>query len=191
MDSLIYNRALECRTIRRFARVPAPSGGELTAIIECARLAPGAANLQRLRFKLILGEDADRAREGIGLGGYLPESQRPTYDERPSAYIVLLSDSAAPDTNLAIDMGLAAELIVLRAAELGYGACIIRNFRPEIFSSFVSSEGLVPGLVIALGTPAEEAKITDVDESGSIKYYRDENGVNIVPKRTLSELIID
>jgi len=43
--------------------------------------------------------------------------------------------------------------------------------------------------VMALGKPNERVVLEDVDESGSIKYYRDEQGVHHVPKRTLKELI--
>ena len=42
---------------------------------------------------------------------------------------------------------------------------------------------------MALGKPIEQVVVEDVDESGDIKYYRDEQGVHHVPKRTLKELI--
>ena len=45
-------------------------------------------------------------------------------------------------------------------------------------------------LVIALGKPKEIVKIVDLPESGSTAYYRDENGVHYVPKRSVKEIII-
>ena len=44
-------------------------------------------------------------------------------------------------------------------------------------------------LVLALGKPVEEVKIVDLPESGSTAYYRDENNVHYVPKRSVEDLI--
>ena len=45
-------------------------------------------------------------------------------------------------------------------------------------------------LVLALGKPAETVVLEDVGADGSIKYYRDDQDVHHVPKRTLDELIV-
>jgi hypothetical protein len=45
-------------------------------------------------------------------------------------------------------------------------------------------------LVLALGEPAEEVVIDEVGEDGDIKYWRDDEGVHHVPKRSLDELIV-
>jgi len=45
-------------------------------------------------------------------------------------------------------------------------------------------------LVIALGKPIEKVVIEDVPESGSIKYYRTEDGVHHVPKRSLQDILM-
>jgi hypothetical protein len=45
-------------------------------------------------------------------------------------------------------------------------------------------------LVLALGKPKESVTIEDVGPDGSIRYYRDANGVHHVPKRLLDELIL-
>ena len=45
-------------------------------------------------------------------------------------------------------------------------------------------------LVVALGKPKETVRIVDLPENGSTAYYRDENGVHYVPKRSLDDIIL-
>jgi hypothetical protein len=45
-------------------------------------------------------------------------------------------------------------------------------------------------LVLALGEPAETVVIDEVGEDGDIKYWRDDDDVHHVPKRSLDELIV-
>ena len=49
---------------------------------------------------------------------------------------------------------------------------------------------LTPVLVVALGEPDETVVLEDLPADGRTAYYRDENGVHHVPKRTLDALII-
>jgi hypothetical protein len=45
-------------------------------------------------------------------------------------------------------------------------------------------------LVLALGYPAEEVVLDEVEHSGDIKYWRDEKDVHHVPKRKLDDIIL-
>ena len=159
-------------------------------ILECARRVASAGNLQRLRYATIVGDDACRAFFAVSLGGLLPEDKKPTADVAPTAYIVISAYESEPDQNLLIDVGISAETVCLAARELGIGSCMIRNFKKEYFSKLVADERLFPILVIALGYPKEEAQIVDVGAGESLKYYKNENDVNIVPKLELSQLVI-
>lgn len=49
----------------------------------------------------------------------------------------------------------------------------------------------MPVLIVAIGKPDETIVLTDVKEDGDINYYRDENDVHYVPKRSLEDLIIN
>ena len=46
------------------------------------------------------------------------------------------------------------------------------------------------GLVLALGKPKEEVRIVPVGKSGNTAYYRDEDQVHYVPKRSLEDVVI-
>ena len=108
----------------------------------------------------------------------------------PTAFIVMCVDTrVVPDVERAArDAGIAAQTILLRAAEMGLGGCMIGSFRPELKEALSLAEPLVPTLVIALGKPDEEIILEDAENG--VNYYRDENGTHHVPKRTLDEIVI-
>jgi len=45
-------------------------------------------------------------------------------------------------------------------------------------------------LVLPLGKPVEEVHLVPVGPDGDMKYWRDENGIHHVPKRSLEEVIV-
>ena len=45
-------------------------------------------------------------------------------------------------------------------------------------------------MVIVLGKPKEEVRLVPLGTEGDIKYYRDGNGVHLVPKRELDDIIL-
>ena len=188
---MIYDLLLRTRTIRHFKRDCAPTRSELEKLVRCARLVPSAANRQRIRYAFLLGDAADAAFRSVAFAGYLPPEKRPGYEDRAPAYVVLMSDLQNPDTHVSMDIGIAAQAVVMAARELGYGACMIRSFKQSEIAALVGdTPDLYPNLVIALGADNEEATVVDIKD-GDIKYYKDENDVNVVPKRTVSELIVN
>ena len=187
---MIKNLIEKCRSIRRYDPEAYPTHEELRAFVDCARLCASAANLQRLRFSLVEGERAAEMYSYIGLGGYLPPEEKPTYSQRPGAYIVIMIPTDAKDANISIDVGIASEAIALAATEAGYGYCMIRNFKAEGVCALVGAEGYIPGLVISLGVSVERSDICEIPEDGSIRYYHGDMGVNKVPKRALDEVIL-
>ena len=178
------------RTIRRYDMSKVITDTDMTEILECARKCASAGNLQRLRYAILNSEEAEETFSAISLGGLLPKEKKPTRDVAPISYVVLFSKESEPDSNLLIDVGIAAQTIALAAAEKGIGSCMIRNFNKEYFSSLESAVGYYPILVIALGYPLENAQIVDVNEGDNLKYYKNDSDVNIVPKLTLSSLLL-
>lgn len=178
------------RTIRRFDSAKAITDKDLMAILDCARKSASAGNLQRLRYVIIGADEAKQAFFKVSLGGLLPADKKPTREVAPTAYVVLASAEENPDANLLIDVGICAESIALASAEKGIGACMIRNFDREYFTELVIDKKLHPILVIALGYPNEAAEIREANANDSLKYYKNENEINIVPKLSLSEIVV-
>ena len=178
------------RSYRRFDSEVKVSDGQLLSMIESARCSASAANRQRIRFALVNSpEKCDKIFPTIKLAGYLKEWAGPTPTERPTAYVVMMCKEEKLDTPLAIDLGIAAQSILLTATEMGLGGCMIWSFERDTVASILDKGEYFPALVIALGKPAERVYLTDVVD-GDIKYFRDENDDHAVPKLSLDDLII-
>lgn len=161
-------------------------------LVDAARYCPSAANLQPLKYRIVAGDEADAVLPLTRWAGYLREIKLPPEGKAPTGYIVILHDtSVSPETDYSkMDVGIAAEVIMLAAAELGYGGCMIGSFdRDGLKDALSIPEGLTPVLTLALGTPDETVFITDL-RNGDIKYFRDDRGLHFVPKRSLEEVII-
>ena len=178
------------RSYRRFDADRAITECELKKMIESARCSGSAANRQRIRFVLLNEkEDCDFVFSNVAFAGYLKEWKGPTESERPTAYIVILTQNETVDAILGIDIGIAAQSILLTATELGLGGCMIGSFKKKEINEWLNREGYYSALIIALGKPTERVYLTDVKD-GDIKYFRDENDDHAVPKLSLDELII-
>lgn len=187
---MIYELVKKNRSYRRFDADAKIIEQELREMIEAARCSGSAANRQRIRFVLVNDkETCDKLFSNVALAGYLKDWKGPTETEHPTAYIVMMAESADIDTSLAIDIGIYAQSILLTATEMGYGGCMIRSFKKKEIDEILNKEGYETAFVIMLGKPAETVYLTDVKD-GDIKYYRDENDNHAVPKYSLDELII-
>ncbi len=178
------------RSFRRFDAERKITESELRTMIEAARCSGSTANRQRIRFAYANTKDiCDKMFENVKFAGYLTEWKGPSETERPTAYIVMLCKEETIDVNLGIDMGIAAQSILLTATEMGLGGCMIRSFKKEEFDKLVAKNGYYSAFVIALGKPAEKVYLTEVRD-GDIKYFRDEKDDHAVPKYSLDELIL-
>jgi len=190
---MIRELILKNRSYRRYFGDEKITKDELKAFVELARISPSAANRQPLKYFL---SDAEPLNSSIfqclAWAGYLKDWKGPEKDERPTAYIVILGDTEISKSFFETDYGIAAQSMLLGAVEKGYGGCILaavdRNKLREVLSL---SEQYTILAVIALGRPKEEVVIETLQPEGDIKYWRDEQQVHHVPKRSLDELIIN
>jgi nitroreductase len=89
------------------------------------------------------------------------------------------------------DVGICAQTIMLAAAEADISGCMIGAFSPEKTSAALNlAPNLQPVLILALGKRDEKVEIVEVKD-GKTTYYRDDNDIHYVPKRSLEEELLN
>lgn len=160
----------------------------LEKIVAVTTKIPSARNQQVLRFKLVTRDSgADKVLAHIKMGGALPELNLPFEGTEPEAFILICS--SVPESKLVdIDLGIAAQSMLLKAADLGLNGLMIGAFnKAEITRLFALP--YEPLLILAIGKGAETIHLTEIREGESHHYYR-ENGVHYVPKVALADLLL-
>ncbi|MCL5279967.1 MAG: nitroreductase family protein [Planctomycetes bacterium] len=188
---MIRDLIISNRSCRRFDEGFAVERRTLEELVDLARLSASAANLQPLKYILSCEPERNaRIFRHVAWAAYLKNWGGPAAGERPSAYLVILGDTAISH-NFGCDHGIAAQSILLGAREKGLAGCMIGLIQREELRQELN----IPAqyeilLVIALGKPREQVVIDEVGPNGDIKYWRDNTGVHHVPKRSLKELIV-
>lgn len=189
---MLKDLVLKNRSYRRFFEDEKICELTLRELVDLARNTAASVNFQVLKYKLVnQPEENKRVFENLAWAGLLKDWKGPEEGERPSAYIIVLCDKSI-SLSKPIDVGIAAQTILLAATEKGLGGCMFGSIRREkLAEDFeIDLEKYSIELVIALGKPKETVKLVDLPESGSTAYYRDENSVHYVPKRSLEDIII-
>lgn len=189
---MIRDMVIANRSYRRFNENEAIEESLLRELVDLGRLSASAANLQSIKY--VISCTADRNAvvfPTLAWAGYLADWDGPAIGERPAAYIVMLLDTGI-SKNPFCDHGVAAQSILLGAAEKGIGGCMIGSVEKDGLRTVLS----IPDqyeilLVLALGKPAEKVVVEDIESDGSIKYYRDSEGIHHVPKRRLEDVILN
>jgi nitroreductase len=188
---MIYDFIKKNRSCRRYYQDLAINEEQLKHLVELARLSASAANLQPLKFILSWTPGKNSLIfPCLAWANYLKDWKGPEEGERPSGYITILGDKDITE-NFSCNHGIAAQSILLGAVESGFGGCIIASIqRDRLRSELKIPEKYEILLVIALGVSKELIVIEEVKD-GNIKYWRDEKDIHHVPKRPLSEIILD
>lgn len=179
------------RSYRRFHQDFTIEQKTLKELVELARLCPSTANLQPLKY--FLSSDAEKNAlifPHLIWAAYLKDWDGPEEGERPSAYIIILGDTEITE-NFGCDHGIAAQSILLGAAEKGLGGCMIGLIKREGLQKALHLPSRYQILlVLALGKPKETVIIEEVGPDSDIKYWRDSDDKHHVPKRRIDDLII-
>ena len=185
---------MQRRSIRRFKDKAVPYE-VLEKCIDAGRLAPSGRNQQLCEYIVI--NDAKMLPgvfENIGGSAKLPPDKGgPRPEQAPKAYtIVLINKTLEGDANrrrvTLIDVGMAAENIILTALEQGIGCCPILMFNEQDMKLILEiPDNYDIALVIAMGYP-DESPIAEAAKE-SLNVWVDEKGLRHVPKRKLADII--
>lgn len=160
---------------------------QLRRIIDVNRLIPSARNQQVLRFRMVLDNEADKVLPHIKMGAALPELHLPEKGSEPRAFIIICS-TVEESRFVDIDLGIAAQSMLLQAVEIGLnGICIAAFDKQKIREDFQLP--YEPLLILAIGRGKDNIQLSEISANESHNYYRKE-GVHYVPKLTIEELII-
>ena len=188
---MLRDLILKNRSYRRFHEDVAIEMDTLRELVDLGRLSASGSNMQPLKY--VLSCDPDRNAQifsTLAWAGYLADWTGPAEGERPSAYIIILCDTEIRK-DPGCDHGIAAQSILLGAAEKNLGGCMIGSIkRDELRDALEIPNQYEISLAIALGKPKETVVLEDVKPDGDIKYYRDDEHVHHVPKRSLDEIIV-
>lgn len=184
------------RTVRRFQEARTLGPDLLQGLVDLARLSGSARNGQVLKYMLVTEE---KLREELfpllGWAGYLTDWPGPVAGERPPAYIVCLVDwqlLKGKESEAYCDLGIATQSMLLGAAAQGVFGCRIGAFSSNMVHRLLGLDDRYQVLlVVALGYPAETVMLEDMGPEGDIRYWRDEKRGHHVPKRSLSEILVE
>lgn len=180
------------RSYRRFFEEVPIDRETLEELINYARLSPSGSNRQALRYYIACDREVTRKIDDTLLWAmYLKDWDGPGDGERPAAYIVIVQEESYKMAS-GIDHGIAAQSILLGAAERGLGGCMFANIRKDQLRGVLG----IPDkqeilLAIALGKPREAVVLEEIEIDGDTKYWRDAEGVHHVPKFKLHDIILN
>ena len=182
----------QCRSYRRFYEEERIEESVLKELADLARMTASTANSQALVYRLVFEqEECRKLFPCIAWAGALPDWSGPEEGERPSAYMVICCDQTL-GKNKMWDDGIAAQTIMLGAAEKGLGGCMIASFQRKEAAQIlgIDLERYSLDLILALGKPKEKVVVVPLEKDGDVRYYRDENQVHYVPKRKLEDILL-
>lgn len=189
---MLKDLVVKTRSYRRFNQGAIVSKETLLELVDLARNSASGRNLQTLKYFISNDPSLNsKIYPTLSWAGYLKDWDGPGEGERPSAYIVITEDTQI-GKNLVHDQGIAAQTILLGATEKELGGCMIYTVKRKELAEIINlPEHLEIVLVLALGVPVERVVIEPMPTNGDVKYWRDENHVHHVPKRSLKDIVIN
>ena len=178
---------LKNRSYRAYDASNIVSKDKLLDILSVCNKIPSARNAQVLRYRLVTADESNKVLANIRLGGGLPELKLPLPGTEPNAYLIICAIEEGKWTDM--DLGIAAQTILLKAVEKGLGGICIGAFdKKAIIEQFRLP--YEPKLILAIGKPAEKIQLKNISSTESHAYYRKDD-IHYVPKIKLEDLIID
>lgn len=182
---MIRDLVLKNRSYRRFQQDKTIELETLRELVDLARLSASGGNRQALKY--ILTNDSRKNSlifKNITLAG------RPGEEEAPMAYIIILGDKRISEV-FGCNHGIAAQSILLGAAEKGIGGCMVGLINRECLRMVLE----IPThyeilLVLILGKSKEKVVIETKFKDGTNMSWVDDESIRHVPKRSLDDIIV-
>jgi len=173
------------RSIRLFDKRPV-NRDDLRELVTAAAHAASGGNRQNWRFIAVSGPEQVRATtENLGwLNSWYPPEEK-----EPRAHVVVLAPADASPSILS-DCAAAAQNLLVAAWARGIGGCWFGSVKREVLTGILG----IPDewkifCVLALGYPAEEARVVEPGADGSVRVFRSEDGTVLVPKKPLDQIL--
>lgn len=183
------------RSVRSFTQDPIKND-LLETLVDAARLAPSAHNLQPLEYVLVIQPSLCAQIFGcLKWANYTSPKGTPDKQHRPTAYVAIcVRQEYLSPVGSDYDLGAAAASLCILAADQGLGSCWIKNINyPKVSRLLNLPGGVKLDSIIALGVPAEVPVLVDLgsEDSGKevIRYWRDNDDRHFVPKRSLKSIL--
>lgn len=188
MKKGVYETIMKRRSTRRFRQLPI-SPKILNKLVNAARVAPSAGNLQPLEYIVVNDKRVlPEVFRTLKWARYIAPKGTPPEGEKPVAYIAVLVNEKIRDLRYAKDIGAAVENILLTALEEGIGGCCIDTIDKKKLRKILNvPDFLAIESVIALGYAAESPVAEKMTKS--VKYWKDRSGTLHVPKRELKNIL--
>ena len=184
----VYDLIRTRRTIRQFKQTPIPED-LLERMVDAARLAPSASNMQPLEYVVVQNKDVtERIFPCLKWAAYIAPDGNPGPGREPVAYIVTIVNTAVRAKAFEWDAGASIEHMILTALEEGVGSCWLLSVdKAKIREILHIPESHKLDSVLALGYPAEDPVSEDLVDS--VRYWKDASGRLHVPKRKVGSII--
>ena len=128
---MLRDLVIKTRSCRRFNQAVAVEKQTLVELVDLARLSASGMNKQPLKYLLSWeAEKNGKIFPHLGWARALTDWPGPAEGERPSAYIIILGDTAISES-FGVDYGIAAQTIMLGAREKGLAGCMIGSAQKE------------------------------------------------------------
>lgn len=191
----LHDLVLATRTCRRFKEHRSITRQTLVELVDLARLSGSARNGQPWQYMVVSDSQlCERIFPHLGWAAYLTEWRGPQQGQRPAAYILCLLNHhwlKGNEKEAYFDLGIASQSLLLGAASQSILGCRIANFSPKVTDLLLLPEHLSLELIIAIGYPDEQIVIEPMEAEDDVRYWRDASQVHHVPKRPLSQLLIE
>jgi len=157
-------RRYSCRAYKELPIEPY----KLTRVLEAARLAPSANNLQDWRFVVVTDEPArSKLAEAAGNQMFIADAPVIIVACSNSNHVMRCGQAVGP-----IDVAIALEHIALQAVEEGLATCWIGSFSPDKVQQILQiPQDIVIIELMSLGYPADKQKKPNRLNIGRIVSY--------------------